>query len=162
MSPDRHLIRHKQKDEEAGGVGLGVVETRKRLWRDADGNIVHKRPSLTNQLPRTQESLCINNSDQCDKSTGEDGRVIQVTISPTRPPFSSETQGRALNHLSNLQVAEEQSLAAAVDDVDSDIFGLLTSSTRALGHSGSMKNTQIPEFYELGTLDVGELLPTDC
>lgn len=38
------MLRHQQKDEEAGGEGLGVVCTRKRLWRDADGNIVTKRP----------------------------------------------------------------------------------------------------------------------
>ena len=36
---DRHMLRHQQKDKEAGGEGLGVVCTRKRLWRDADGNI---------------------------------------------------------------------------------------------------------------------------
>ena len=44
---DRHMLRHQQKDKEAGGEGLGVVETRKRLWRDADGNIVSKRPVAT-------------------------------------------------------------------------------------------------------------------
>ncbi|OAL26468.1 hypothetical protein AYO20_10136 [Fonsecaea nubica] len=42
---DRHVARHRQKDEEAGGEGLGIVESRKRLWRDADGNIVRDRPS---------------------------------------------------------------------------------------------------------------------
>ena len=41
------MLRHQQKDEEAGGEGLGVVCTRKRLWRDADGNIVTKRPRST-------------------------------------------------------------------------------------------------------------------
>ena len=42
---DRHMARHKQKDEEAGGEGLGVIESRKKLWRDKDGKIVSKRPS---------------------------------------------------------------------------------------------------------------------
>ncbi|KAK4540020.1 hypothetical protein LTR36_009836 [Oleoguttula mirabilis] len=41
---DRHIARHRQKDEEAGGEGLGVVSTRKRMWRDADGNVVEDRP----------------------------------------------------------------------------------------------------------------------
>ncbi|RVX70087.1 hypothetical protein B0A52_06259 [Exophiala mesophila] len=41
----RHMARHKQKDEEAGGEGLGVIESRKKLWRDKDGKIVSKRPS---------------------------------------------------------------------------------------------------------------------
>ncbi|RQM06052.1 hypothetical protein DH86_00002362 [Scytalidium sp. 3C] len=43
----RHLARHKEKDDEAGGEGLGVLATRKRLWRDENGNIVNsRRPSL--------------------------------------------------------------------------------------------------------------------
>lgn len=37
------MARHKEKDDEAGGEGLGVLATRKRLWRDADGNIVNTR-----------------------------------------------------------------------------------------------------------------------
>lgn len=39
------MARHRQKDEEAGGEGLGVIESRKKLWRDAEGNIVNKRPA---------------------------------------------------------------------------------------------------------------------
>jgi hypothetical protein len=42
------MARHKEKDDEAGGEGLGVLATRKRLWRDANGNIVNaRRPSYT-------------------------------------------------------------------------------------------------------------------
>lgn len=40
---DRHLARHKEKDEAAGGEGLGKLLTRKRLWRDSTGQIVAKR-----------------------------------------------------------------------------------------------------------------------
>jgi hypothetical protein len=40
------MARHKEKDDEAGGEGLGILATRKRLWKDADGNIVNaRRPS---------------------------------------------------------------------------------------------------------------------
>jgi hypothetical protein len=50
MSSDRHMARHKEKDDEAGGEGLGVLATRKRLWRDANGNIVNaRRPSYTQE-----------------------------------------------------------------------------------------------------------------
>lgn len=38
------MARHRQKDLEAGGEGLGVVETRKRLWEDVDGTVVKNRP----------------------------------------------------------------------------------------------------------------------
>lgn len=38
------MERHKQRDEEAGGNG--ILNTRKRLWKDLDGTIVQKRPSV--------------------------------------------------------------------------------------------------------------------
>ncbi|TVY84021.1 hypothetical protein LSUE1_G002956 [Lachnellula suecica] len=47
---DRHMARHKEKDDEAGGPGLGILATRKRLWRDTDGKIVNsRRPSYTQE-----------------------------------------------------------------------------------------------------------------
>jgi len=47
---DRHMTRHKEKDDEAGGPDLGILATRKRLWRDSDGNIVNaRRPSYTQE-----------------------------------------------------------------------------------------------------------------
>ncbi|KAL1963169.1 hypothetical protein VTN77DRAFT_8602 [Rasamsonia byssochlamydoides] len=36
----RHMIRHAKRDKEAGGPGLGVLETRKRTRRGPDGRIV--------------------------------------------------------------------------------------------------------------------------
>ncbi|KAL1959978.1 hypothetical protein VTO42DRAFT_646 [Malbranchea cinnamomea] len=33
----RHMARHAKRDEEAGGPGLGVLETRKRTRRGPDG-----------------------------------------------------------------------------------------------------------------------------
>lgn len=45
LPAERHMQRHEQKDAEAGGPGRGIVETRKRMWLDADGQtIVAKRP----------------------------------------------------------------------------------------------------------------------
>lgn len=40
------MARHRQKDDEAGADGRGVLNTRKRMWKDADGNIVAKKPAL--------------------------------------------------------------------------------------------------------------------
>lgn len=40
----RHMTRHVKRDEEAGGPGLGVLETRKRARRGPDGRII-ERPS---------------------------------------------------------------------------------------------------------------------
>ncbi|KAI1646611.1 fungal-specific transcription factor domain-containing protein [Daldinia loculata] len=41
---ERHINRHKQKDEEAGGAGVGTLNTRKRMWKNHDGQIVQKKP----------------------------------------------------------------------------------------------------------------------
>ncbi|KAL2388685.1 hypothetical protein RJ035_003024 [Blastomyces gilchristii] len=38
----RHMVRHAKRDEEAGGPGLGVLETRKRTRRGPDGTIITK------------------------------------------------------------------------------------------------------------------------
>jgi hypothetical protein len=56
---DRHVARHRQRDAEAGGEGLGFVESRKKLWRDVDGRIVQKRPSRVDigRLMMREESL---------------------------------------------------------------------------------------------------------
>ncbi|KAK6583024.1 hypothetical protein PZA11_004100 [Diplocarpon coronariae] len=37
------MVRHREKDAEAGGEGMGRLQTRKRLWRDATGTVVAKR-----------------------------------------------------------------------------------------------------------------------
>jgi hypothetical protein len=40
------MSRHRQKDEEAGAEGCGILNTRKRMWKDAEGNIVTKKPHV--------------------------------------------------------------------------------------------------------------------
>ncbi|TGO13871.1 hypothetical protein BTUL_0062g00450 [Botrytis tulipae] len=53
----RHMNRHKEKDDEAGGEGLGVLATRKRLWRDADGNVVAtRRPSYVQEGTKRRQT----------------------------------------------------------------------------------------------------------
>ncbi|KAF2465101.1 uncharacterized protein BDR25DRAFT_380184 [Lindgomyces ingoldianus] len=51
---ERHMARHRQKDEEAGAEGCGVLNTRKRMWKDADGSIVTKKPALTEDVQPSQ------------------------------------------------------------------------------------------------------------
>ncbi|KAL1857584.1 hypothetical protein Daus18300_010224 [Diaporthe australafricana] len=41
---ERHMNRHRQRDEEAGGPGFGSLDTRKRSWKAPDGTVVSKRP----------------------------------------------------------------------------------------------------------------------
>lgn len=51
---DRHMSRHREKDAEAGGEGMGKLQTRKRLWRDSNGTVVAKRrwASLALECPK--------------------------------------------------------------------------------------------------------------
>jgi hypothetical protein len=41
------MVRHRQKDEEIGVEGYGILNTRKRMWKDAEGNIVAKKPAIS-------------------------------------------------------------------------------------------------------------------
>lgn len=80
------MARHKEKDDEAGGEGLGILATRKRLWRDADGNIVNaRRPSYTQEGAKRRqlgrpERKSSNASDACTSS--------QSSTSPPQIPMS--------------------------------------------------------------------------
>jgi len=60
---DRHMARHKEKDDEAGGEGLGILATRKRLWRDPEGNIVNsRRPYPPNPLTKKRQTVTGNST----------------------------------------------------------------------------------------------------
>ena len=48
------MSRHRQKDEEAGAEGCGVLNTRKRMWKDAEGKIVTKKPALSTHASNSQ------------------------------------------------------------------------------------------------------------
>jgi len=51
------MERHAQKDKLAGGEGLGILVTRKRCWRDDNGNITTKRPAASlSSLPKSSTS----------------------------------------------------------------------------------------------------------
>ncbi|KAH6672567.1 fungal-specific transcription factor domain-containing protein [Halenospora varia] len=95
---DRHMARHKQKDDEAGGYGLGVMETRKRLWRDADGNIVTKRPTLPKRNPPP-----IDTHQQNDSSNDgyEIPQNVQQLPSP-RSQISSISNGEHQQQATNI------------------------------------------------------------
>ena len=83
------MNRHKEKDDEAGGEGLGVLATRKRLWRDADGNIVNaRRPSCTqDSLKRRQISRAHRKAMRLDDN---DGQMLTHHSLPS-PPSSIAT-----------------------------------------------------------------------
>ncbi|TVY14002.1 hypothetical protein LARI1_G008088, partial [Lachnellula arida] len=91
---DRHMSRHKEKDDEAGGPGLGILATRKRLWRDTDGKIVNsRRPSYTQEGPkRRQLSRPERKTSKSSSSSSDSDRKLSIMTSfssaPAQVPMS--------------------------------------------------------------------------
>jgi hypothetical protein len=84
------MARHKEKDDEAGGEGLGVLATRKRLWRDADGNIVNtRRPNRQEHARRRQLAA---------KTTKvKDAKQQNDEAAPPSPPTSNTSSSSSRN-----------------------------------------------------------------
>ena len=92
------MARHKEKDDEAGGEGLGVLATRKRLWKDVDGNIVNaRRPSCTQEgTKRRQISRADRNSSQTTIIKQEQMTSGQLAIQRSLPsPITMSRAGSA-------------------------------------------------------------------
>lgn len=66
------MARHRQKDEEAGAEGCGILNTRKRMWKDADGNIVAKKPALENANVNASASQPLSAPRSSTSSSSED------------------------------------------------------------------------------------------
>jgi hypothetical protein len=99
------MQRHKEKDDEAGGEGLGKLLTRKRLWRDSNGAIIadrrpehekkRKRPSMTSQdtsSPRQPRPV--------ESSTPPVNDARAPLSPPTSDPTGSEANGNSGNAVS--------------------------------------------------------------
>ncbi|EOD47975.1 putative krueppel c2h2-type zinc finger protein [Neofusicoccum parvum UCRNP2] len=89
---ERHMQRHRQKDEEAGGEGAGVLNTRKRMWKDHEGNIVTKRPNLGKKSAhRASPSSDQHQRSLSTSSAGSQEDVVRALHGepPISPPISS-------------------------------------------------------------------------
>jgi hypothetical protein len=83
------MARHKEKDDEAGGEGLGHLATRKRLWRDGSGNIVNARRPYQQDGPKRRQLT----SSEERKPPGESPRSIEIAAAPPSPPTSIPSTG---------------------------------------------------------------------
>lgn len=82
------MARHKEKDDEAGGEGLGHLATRKRLWRDADGKVIQGRRPY--QQDKLKERQCSSASEtQSVSSSNKRRRTIEAA--PPSPPHSVQS-----------------------------------------------------------------------
>lgn len=92
------MARHKEKDDEAGGEGLGVLATRKRLWRDVDGNIVNaRRPSYTQTQDGTKRRQLSQSSrkDSTSSSSSDEDYRLPKGKSLLTPPVPMSRAGSA-------------------------------------------------------------------
>lgn len=90
----RHLARHAKKDDEAGGPGLGVLETRKRARRGSDGRLIERpskrmlRAGITTTVKRAISSDGTSSQEQQPQMSPP-----QAPVSPPRSSESSESYG---------------------------------------------------------------------
>jgi hypothetical protein len=85
---DRHMIRHKEKDDEAGGEGLGHLATRKRLWRDANGNIVNaRRPNP--RADGAKKRQCTSSISSAEGTKERKNSTSSEDSGPPSPPTSA-------------------------------------------------------------------------
>ncbi|OGM47495.1 hypothetical protein ABOM_002574 [Aspergillus bombycis] len=80
----RHMLRHDKRDEEAGGPGLGVLNTRKRTRRARDGTIIVR--------PSQREMRSVARSTTASLSSGQDLVAEEeeepMDEAPISPPIS--------------------------------------------------------------------------
>lgn len=94
----RHTMRHAKRDEEAGGPGLGILETRKRTRRAPNGTIVtnpvkrQNRKAISNRRTRSVSHTSF------ESASDENAGLIESHHcphgAPVSPPSSAHLEGR--------------------------------------------------------------------
>ena len=88
------MNRHRQKDAEAGTEGTGVLNTRKRMWRDEEGNIVTKRPAIKND--ESSRSMTVATEEP-------NGSLAFDRTVPISPPTSTSNSDRLQHEPTNFE-----------------------------------------------------------
>ncbi|KAI2472489.1 fungal-specific transcription factor domain-containing protein [Annulohypoxylon bovei var. microspora] len=109
---ERHMSRHKLKDEEAGGEGSGTLNTRKRMWKDHDGRIVQKKPNENTPL----------------SDTGLGASFESQVEEPISPPVSSNSDLHNDNDPTHTAFSSDHSLLPD--------YSLLTDQFESQGSNG--------------------------
>lgn len=143
------MARHRQKDLEAGGDGLGVIESRKRLWRDGDGNIVSKRPSQDQDqdqaqapTPKKQAVAAFTKSQQHAMESYNTQMSLRADpLSPPKSMLSSESLDQTTHPLPELL---DQNFLDPI--AGSDMFDFLANSSwgTAPPHSSMYMQAEMP------------------
>jgi hypothetical protein len=162
------MVRHRQRDEEAGGDGLGVIESRKKLWRDADGNIVNKRPAGGDDHGPTMKRKAFDQSSQPQRDgllNSYDFEVPQTE--PLSPPKSMLSAESVDAPLPMPEFYNDNAFVESVNGPDASMFDFLansswgsntTSSSMCIGGgmpSEDMFNPDTGEFQKQIYADLG-------
>jgi hypothetical protein len=164
---DRHLTRHQQKDEEAGGEGLGVIETRKKAWKDANGNIVSKRPDQGDMCRSTAKRRAIeplNHVQHEVQGLTEAGGFPNSALRHAEPisPPKSMLSAESLDGYSHLmpQFLTDTSLNEPTSTTD--IFDFLANSSWGSQVAQNSVNAQLDlPFDDIFTPDTGNVIRWD-
>lgn len=152
------MARHKQKDEEAGGEGLGVIESRKKLWRDKDGKIVNKRPSQMDSSDQPAKRKA-GQPQKVDDEFDNDGFPDQTALhaEPLSPPKSMRS-AESFDHMSG-QMPELDYHDFAEPLPGPDMFDFLANSSWGIQPMQTSLNSQngMP-FEDPFNPDTGKLL----
>ncbi|KAI9049973.1 hypothetical protein LZ554_006119 [Drepanopeziza brunnea f. sp. 'monogermtubi'] len=164
---DRHMARHKEKDDEAGGEGLGFLATRKRLWRDADGSIVNaRRPSSTQsqdsakrrQLSRgsRKDSSSSSDPDHAPASQALLTRPIPISRAGSTTTSSTIVEGSGTAPPPRLDRPAAAETACKTSEVDEDSqpswLRLPTLPSPPISEPQSAMQSPSPELSDLDTL----------
>ncbi|KAI1427768.1 fungal-specific transcription factor domain-containing protein [Xylaria sp. FL1777] len=96
----RHMVRHRQKEQEAGGgPGNGILNTRKRSWKTLTGEVVEKRPHPPNELNRNREQENVPRAQ--DGASFESDSSASNIISLGLIPAQSDVDKNAAHNVSS-------------------------------------------------------------
>lgn len=165
------MARHKEKDDEAGGDGLGKLLTRKRLWRDGNGAIIadrrpehvkkRKRPSMT-----SHETKSGRQAGPVDSATPPANDARSPLSPPTSDPTCSEANGNSRNAVS--VSADDQwpvpmdDTILPLEDTVMDSFDFLCNASwgdQPLQAQIGDFNADLP-YNDIFVPDTGRLFPT--
>jgi hypothetical protein len=109
------MARHRERDAEAGGEGLGKLQTRKRLWRDSTGAVVAKR------RPELEKSRTSSTSQGRDVTRNSDRDAVEFkspsiqNIAPISPPRSLQDQNSSGSE--PVTSSEDAQMIASTEDI---------------------------------------------
>lgn len=151
---ERHMNRHRQRDEEAGGPGFGTLDTRKRSWKAPDGSVVSKRPRPT----------------EPDGPGPWAGSEFDGAIQVVSPPVSDEGRYNPSSHPYNIVPDTDDNFGGCIDALDGptavpttsvSTYFPQTASGFGWGDEPSISNTRTDPSLGNGQLEYHPLFQPD-